>query len=267
MAAPRTAFNARITPKRNLALARLPLPAVMQLKRAHGATVNDVVVALCAGALRTWLLAKDELPDERLVAMVPMSVRTPAESGTFGNKVATMVVALPTDEANPVGRIAACRASLLHAKKEQKAQPRNLMQHANDLVPPVLFGPAMRTVLRLASAKSMKPAANLIISNVPGSPTQQYFAGARVLANYPVSTIVDGMALNITLFSYLDSLNVGITVDGEQVPDGALLAQALVDELDVQIRQFSHSTPTLARPGARRGTAAASCRTNGGTTD
>jgi WS/DGAT/MGAT family acyltransferase len=236
MTAPRTAFNARITPKRNLALARLPLPAVMQLKQAHGATVNDVVVALCAGALRTWLLAKDELPDERLVAMVPMSVRTPAESGTFGNKVATMVVALPTDEADPLGRIAACRASLLHAKKEQKAQPRNLMQHANDLVPPVLFGPAMRTVLRLASAKSMKPAANLIISNVPGSQTRQHFAGARVLANYPVSTIVDGIALNITLFSYLDSLNVGITVDSEQVPDSALLAQALVDELDVQLR-------------------------------
>jgi diacylglycerol O-acyltransferase len=128
------------------------------------------------------------------------------------------------------------------------------VQQANDLVPPMLFGPAMRAVLRLASATSMKPAANVIISNVPGSRTPQYFAGARVLANYPVSTIVDGIALNITLFSYLDSLNIGITVDSEQVPDSDLLAQALVDELDRQI--------SLVTSVARLGTAEVSCRTN-----
>jgi hypothetical protein len=98
----------------------------------------------------------------------------------------------------------------------------------------MLFGPAMRTVLRLASARSLNPAANVIISNVPGPRTPLYCAGARVLANYPVSTIVDGMALNITLFSYLDNLNVGLTVDSDLVPDVDLLAQALVDELDLQ---------------------------------
>jgi diacylglycerol O-acyltransferase / wax synthase len=235
MVAPRTAFNARITPNRSLALVRLPLPEVLQLKEAHAATVNDIVVALCAGAMRTWLAAKEELPDERLLAMVPVSVRTPVERGTFGNKVATMVVALPTDEADPAGRIRACRDSLLQAKQQQKAQPPNLMQHANDLVPPVLFGPAMRTVLRLASSRRLNPAANVIISNVPGPRTPLYCAGARVLANYPVSTIVDGMALNITLFSYLDTLHIGVTADPELVPDVDLLAQALVNELDLHL--------------------------------
>ena len=235
MVAPRTAFNDRITPERSLALITLPLPEVLQLKEAHGATVNDIVVSLCSGALRSWLDGKDELPDERLVAMVPVSVRTAAERGTFGNKVATMVVPLPTDEADPVGRIAACREALLNAKEQQKSQPRNLMQHANDLVPPVLFGPAMRTVLRLASSRRLNPAANVIISNVPGPRTPLYCAGARVVANYPVSTIVDGMALNITLFSYLDSLHIGLTVDKNLVPDVDLLAQALVNELDLQV--------------------------------
>jgi diacylglycerol O-acyltransferase len=177
MVAPRTAFNARITPNRSLALVSLPLPEVLQLKEAHGTTVNDIVVALCAGALRTWMAAKEELPDERLVAMVPVSVRTAAERGTFGNKVATMVVALPTDEADPIGRIHACRDSLLEAKEQQKAQPPNLMQQANDLVPPMLFGPVMRTVLRLASARSLNPAANVVISNVPGPRTPLYCAG------------------------------------------------------------------------------------------
>jgi WS/DGAT/MGAT family acyltransferase len=235
MVAPRTAFNERITPERRLALIALPLLEVLQLKQAHGATVNDIVVALCAGALRTWLADKDELPDERLLAMVPVSVRTAEEQGTFGNKVASMVVALPTDEADPEGRIRACRDSLLQAKQQQKAQPPNLMQHANDLVPPVLFGPAMRTVLRLASSRRLNPAANVIISNVPGPRTPLYCAGARVLANYPVSTIVDGMALNITLFSYLDKLQIGVTADPELVPDVDLLATALVNELDLQV--------------------------------
>jgi WS/DGAT/MGAT family acyltransferase len=235
MVAPRTAFNERITPERSLALVALPLPEVLQLKQAHGATVNDIVVALCAGALRTWLADKDELPDERLLAMVPVSLRTAEEQGTFGNKVASMVVALPTDEADPEGRIRACRDSLLQAKQQQKAQPPNLMQHANDLVPPVLFGPAMRTVLRLASSRRLNPAANVIISNVPGPRTPLYCAGARVLANYPVSTIVDGMALNITLFSYLDKLQIGFTADPELVPDVDLLATALINELDLQV--------------------------------
>jgi diacylglycerol O-acyltransferase / wax synthase len=235
MVAPRTTFNARITPDRSLALVGLPLSEVLQLKEAHGATVNDIVVALCAGALRTWLAANEELPNERLLAMVPVSVRTPDESGTFGNKVASMVVPLPTDEADPVGRIAACRDSLQQAKQQQKSQPPNLMQHANDLVPPVLFGPAMRTVLRLAGSRRLNPAANVIISNVPGPRTPLYCAGARVLANYPVSTIVDGMALNITLFSYHDTLHVGITADPELVPDVDRLARALVNELDLQV--------------------------------
>jgi diacylglycerol O-acyltransferase len=244
LVAPRTEFNARITSNRSLALVRLPMADVLQLKEAHGATVNDIVVSLCAGALRSWLDDKDELPDERLLAMVPVSVRTAAERGTFGNKVATMVVPLPTDEGDPVGRIRACRDSLLQAKQLQKAQPPNLMQHANDLVPPVLFGPAMRTVLRLASSNRLNPAANVIISNVPGPRTPRYCAGSRVLATYPVSTIVDGMALNITLFSYLDNLHIGLTVDTDLVPDVDLLARALVSELDLQVSLLK---PTKAK--------------------
>jgi diacylglycerol O-acyltransferase len=236
MVAPRTAFNARITPNRSLALISLPMPEVLQLKEAHGATVNDVVVSLCAGALRTWLDGKDELPAERLLAMVPVSVRTASELGSFGNKVGTMVVPLPTDEADPASRIRGCRDSLLQAKEQHAAQPPNIMQQANDLVPPVLFGPAMRTVLRLASSTALDPAANVIISNVPGPRTPRYFAGAYVLANYPISTIVDGMALNITLFSYLDSLHIGLTADSNLVPDLDHLAKALVDELGLQVR-------------------------------
>ena len=103
MVAPRTAFNARITPNRSLALVSLPLPEVLQLKEAHGATVNDIVVALCAGALRTWLAAKDELPDERLLAMVPVSVRTAAERGVLLPQDADDIPAKSILEANFMG--------------------------------------------------------------------------------------------------------------------------------------------------------------------
>jgi WS/DGAT/MGAT family acyltransferase len=239
MIAPRTAFNGRITPNRSLAFVTLPLPDVLQLKEAHSATVNDVVVALCAGALRSWLGAKDELPDERLLAAVPVSIRTPAEYGTYGNKAGIMVVPLPTDEADPLGRVRACRSSLREAKQRHADLRPNLMQDANDLIPPPLFGPVMRTVLRLASSKTLKPAANVVISNVPGPRTPLFCAGARVLANFPVSTILDGLALNITLFSYLDSLQIGLMADRELVPDLDLLAQALLDELDLLVSQLN----------------------------
>lgn len=236
MVAPQTSFNGRVTAGRSLAIATLPLSDVLRVKDAHGATVNDVVVAVCAGALRTWLSAKGELPDDQLIAAIPVSNRTPAEAGTFGNKVGTMVVPLPTDEADPVARMRACRSSLLDAKARYKDTPPDLMERANDLVAPALFGPAMRSVLRLASSAGLNPPANVIISNVPGSRKPLHCAGARVLALLPVSTIVDGLSLNITLFSYLDSLQVGLVADSELVPDLELLAQALVDELDQLVR-------------------------------
>jgi WS/DGAT/MGAT family acyltransferase len=231
VSAPRMRFNAEISPRRRLELVSLSLSDVKRLKRTFGTTVNDVVVAVRAGALRTWLDAAGELPEGPLVAMVPVSIRSADEAGTFGNAVAAMVAALPTDVADPRVRLESCRDEMRRAKEQFGATPASLMRDANDMLPPVLFGPAMRTVLRLGTSRIAEPVANLVISNVPGSASPLYCSGAEVVAQYPVSTLADSLGLNITLFSYQDRLDVGLIADPDLVPELSSLGDALVDEL------------------------------------
>lgn len=230
--APRTYFNGTLSRRRRFAMVSLPLDAVRELKTAHGTTVNDVVVALCAGALRSWLGAAAELPSEPLVAMVPVSVRGEEQRGTFGNLVGTMVVPLPTDEADPVERLHRCRDELSDAKERHRATPASLMRDSTDMVPPALFGRVTRAMTRIPATNGLDPAANVVISNVPGSRSPLYCAGAQILEHYPVSTVSDSLGLNITVFSYLDQLNFGLVADRELVGDLDGLAAALRDELD-----------------------------------
>ncbi len=229
--APRLRINGRISPHRQLALVSLPLDEVKALKEHFHTTVNDVVVALCAGALRRWLLDLGELPDEPLVGMIPISVRTKKEFGTFGNKVSSMVAELPTDEPNPIVRLRRCREGLREAKETMNAVPASLMRDANDLVPPILFGRAMGLVTTFASSEALAPAANLVVSNVPGSRSRLYCAGHAVLEHYPVSTISDSLGLNVTVFSYLDRLEIGLVGDRTLVDNLHGLAAAFPDEL------------------------------------
>jgi WS/DGAT/MGAT family acyltransferase len=217
--APRTRFNGRITPHRRLALGSLPLDTVKAVKNELEVTVNDVVVALCASMLRAWLQERGELPDEPLVAMVPVSVRTKEETGTFGNRISAMFVPIPTNEADPRRRIERTHEVLAVAKERHKATPAKLMQDATQFVPPALMSAASRVTMGLLARAPVPPVLNLVISNVPGPREPLYLAGARMLAYYPVSTITDGVGLNITVISYLDHIDVGIIGDREQLED------------------------------------------------
>ncbi len=217
--APRTRFNGPITPHRRLAIGSLPLDAVKAVKNELGVTVNDVVVALCASMLRAWLEERGELPDEPLVAMVPVSVRTEEEAGTFGNRVSAMFVPIPTHEADPRRRIELTHDVLAVAKERHKATPAELMQDATQFVPPALMSAASRVTMGLLARAPVPPVLNLVISNVPGPREPLYLAGARMRAYYPVSTITDGVGLNITVISYLDHIDVGIIGDREQLDD------------------------------------------------
>ena len=155
----------------------------------------------------------------------------------FGNKVGGLVIAIPTDEPDPITRLERTRDALRSAKDRHKAVPASLMRDANDLVPPILFGRAMRAITRVAASDAFDPATNLVISNVPGSRSPLYCAGARVLAHYPVSVIADSLGVNITLFSYLDQLNVRLVADPELVPDVDGLAEAMTEELAVLLAE------------------------------
>jgi diacylglycerol O-acyltransferase / wax synthase len=231
MVAPKTSFNGRVSAHRRFVFGQLKLDDVKAVKNAHGVTVNDVVVSICAGAVRRWLVSHRELPDEPLVAQIPVSVRTDEQVGTFGNRIILMSAPLFTNEADPVRRLIRTHEALDGMKERHRALPADLLQDANHFIPPAVFSRAARLTLRLATSKPGRPTWNLVISNVPGPPFPLYCAGARLVANYPFSVITDGLGLNITAMSYCGSLDFGIVSDRDQMPDVDTLIGWVGDEL------------------------------------
>jgi len=229
--APKTLFSGRVSAHRRFTFGQLPLDDVKTVKNAHGVTVNDVIVSICAGAVRRYLSEHDDLPAEPLVAQIPVSVRTQEEIGTYGNKIMLMAAPLFTDEPDPVVRLQKTHAALGDMKERHKALPASLLADANHFVPPAIFSRAARLTFGIATSGAGHPVWNLVISNVPGPQFPLYMAGAQLVANYPVSVITDGMGLNITVMSYCGHLDFGIVADREQMPDVALLIGWLGEEL------------------------------------
>ncbi|MEA2128972.1 MAG: diacylglycerol O-acyltransferase / wax synthase [Solirubrobacteraceae bacterium] len=223
LVAPKTLFSGRVSAHRRFAFGQLSLDDVKAVKNAYGVTVNDVIVTICAGAVRRWLIAHDDLPAEPLVAQIPISVRTEEQIGTYGNRIMLMGAALFTDEPDPVVRLQKTHAALGDMKQRHRALPADLLTDANHFIPPAVFSRAARLTFGLATSRPGHPVWNLVISNVPGPQFPLYLAGARLVANYPVSVITDGMGLNITVMSYCGHLDFGIVADREQMPDVALL--------------------------------------------
>jgi diacylglycerol O-acyltransferase / wax synthase len=230
--APPTPFNRSITQHRRWGLASLPLPQIKRVKNALGVTVNDVVLALCAGALRRWLLDHDALPDAPLIAAVPVSVRTREQEGTHGNRVSVMLTVLPTHLPGARDRLRAVHQGMRAAKEQHGALPADLLADVTQFAMPALAGQAARMAARLRLVERASPF-NLIISNVPGPNVPLYYAGAELLAYYPLSAIVDGQGLNITAMSYRDTLFFGVIACRELVPDVDALTAYLTEELQV----------------------------------
>ena len=230
--APKTKFNGRISAHRRFAFGQLSLDELKEVKNARGVTVNDVVVSICAGAVRRWLVKHDDLPDEPLVAQIPVSVRTDEQVGTYGNRIMLMSAPLFTDEPDPMRRLEETHEAMVDMKERHKALPASLLQNANELIPPAVFSRAARLTFRLSTSRPGRPAWNLVISNVPGPQFPLYLAGAKLVANYPVSVITDGMGLNITVMSYNGLMDYGIVADRDQMPDVDKLMGWLQDELD-----------------------------------
>jgi WS/DGAT/MGAT family acyltransferase len=214
---PKTPFNGPISAHRRVAFGSLSLDAVRAVRREFGTTVNDVVVSICAGAVREWLIERDALPDDPLVAMIPMSVRKRDERGTWGNRISMMIVPIPTDEPDPRRRLQRTHDLLRRAKERHSALPANLLTDATAFIPPAVAALAARNTVDILSRT--RPPLNLVISNVPGPRTSLYCAGAELQANFPVSVIVDGVGLNITVVSYKDRVDFGIVGDREQIDD------------------------------------------------
>ncbi len=249
--APKTPFNAPITAHRRFAFCDLPLSDIKQVKNAAGMTVNDVVMALSTGALRRWLEDHDALPPSPLVAAVPISIRTPEQAGTGGNRISGMMAALPTQLASPLDRLSAVHESMLEAKEQHGALPADLLSDVTQFAIPALAGQAARLNERLRLLERANPF-NLFVSNVPGPNVPLYFGGAELLAYYPLSAIADGQGLNITVISYRDSMFFGLIACRELVPDLDVMADYLREELATLLVATASATPQKARRAVER---------------
>ena len=256
LVAPQTRFQARVSAHRRVAFGSVSLTDVKTIKNTFGCTVNDVVLAMCAAGLRRWLDERGELPTQPLVGAIPVSVRTPEQVGTFGNRVSVMIAELPTQLADPAQRLRRVNETMRAAKQRHHALPASLMLDANHLIPPALVAQAARATSRLAGLRGTKQPVNVMISNVPGSRSPLYLGGARQRAQFPISGILDGNGLNITVFSYQDSLEFGIVVDREQVDDPWPILDALRagahELLQLTNVHLSRTTSTRRKTATRR---------------
>jgi WS/DGAT/MGAT family acyltransferase len=211
--APRTMFNVKIGGARRCAAQSWPLERIKNIKEAAGVTVNDVVLAMCSGALRYYLLEHGALPDTPLHAMVPVSLRTEEEADAGGNLVGAILCNLATDVEDPAARLRTISDSISSNKQvfSQLPRPQALALSAMNMA-----GLTFAAVPGLVA--STPPPFNIVISNVPGPRQPMYYGGARLDGNYPFSIALDGQALNITLANNGDNLDFGLVGCRRSVP-------------------------------------------------
>lgn len=210
--APRTLFNVGITGSRRIAAESWSMERLRKVGKAADATFNDVVLAMCSGALRAYLLEQEALPSSPLIAMTPVSLRDES-SEEQTNAVGTILCNLATDLAHPGARLVAVRASMLQGK----ATLRGLNQTQITALSAMVMAPLLlNSVLDLH--RFTPPPFNLVISNVPGPKEPLYWNGARMQGMYPLSIPLDGQAMNITLTSYAGQMQFGIVGCRRSVP-------------------------------------------------
>ncbi len=245
--APPTPWNRPISAHRRFAMRSASLGNLKALKEATGGTLNDVVMAICAGALREYLLLHDALPDEPLRAMVPVSIRTGDETDPWTNRISSLMAELPTNCDDPLERVRRCSAAMDEAKRQFDLVPADALVDAAEFASPVVATAASRYVTDMNLGGQLGHPANLVISNVPGPRHALYFEGAKLEQYVPVSTINEGMGLNITVHSYGDQLDFGLVAARELIPDLWEMADLHVAEI---ARLFEATGATWAAPQA-----------------
>jgi WS/DGAT/MGAT family acyltransferase len=223
--APPTPFNDTIGPHRAVAFTSIPLGDIRAVKDAVGVTVNDVVLGTCAGAVRAYLERTASLPEESLRAMIPVSVRTDEEPDVYGNRVSATVTSLHTDVEDPIERLRLIAESMAVAKQAATAIPGDVLGDLEALVPAVVVESAVRVI------GHVRPF-NVVVSNVPGPRIPLFAGGAEMLHYYPFAPVVDGLGLNISLFSYAGQIEFGLNACRDLVPDVSDLCTLLHDSFD-----------------------------------
>ncbi|WP_026375366.1 WS/DGAT/MGAT family O-acyltransferase [Aestuariibacter salexigens] len=222
--APKSLFNVPITGARRFAINTLSLAEVKEVGKQAGATVNDMVLAACSGALRRYMMEKQNIPKKSLIATVPVSVR---QLNRAGNQITYVMANLATDEGDALKRLAKIGESTQSAKQEVQEVS---IEAATSFA--VVAQGLVAAANQLNITSMMPPSANVTISNVPGPRQPLYFGGAKMLATYPLSVLIDGQSLNITVVSYCDTIGFGFLACRDTIPDVDKLAGYVGDAFE-----------------------------------
>jgi len=253
--APRTIFNVGIGSQRSFATATLPLAECKAMGKAAGGSFNDIVLWICSTALRTYLTQQAALPRQSLVAAMPVSLREESNK-ELNNQASMSVVQLGTHLANPMKRMNAIMASTAKVKQALAGLKSVLPTDYPSLLAPWLVGGAGKVVLktygRAGITERLPAIANLAISNVPGPQVPLYLAGARMLTFHPLSIVMHGLALNITIQTYAGRVDFGLIADRKAVPQLQALADALEAAFEEGRALFQAAPPEPAPAKTRR---------------
>ena len=239
LSAPPTIFNQPVTPERTFWGKNFSFDRIRAIRKAvPGVTVNDVVLAICAGGLRSYLSEKGELPGKPMVAMAPISVR--GEDEGTGNQVSAMLVSLATDIESPIDRLLHIRANTHRSKVHASALPANKI---TEFLPSETLAAATRVYTRTRLGGFHRPFFNVTITNVPGPPVPLYAAGARIHSAFGMAPVIDGLGLILVVVSYYGRISIGISSCQKTVPDPENMAECFARSLDELERAVGDVTP------------------------
>jgi diacylglycerol O-acyltransferase / wax synthase len=221
-----TPWNTAIGPHRRFDWLRLDLGEVKAVKNELGGTVNDIVLATVAGAVRRFLLQRNVDPDElHIRANVPVSVRTTDERGHLGNRIALWMTDLPVDEADPISRLERIRITTHRLKESKQALGAQVLANVSDMTTWRLMASAVKMSMR------SRPY-NLVVTNVPGPQLPLYLLDAELREIYPMVNLLENQGLGVALFSYSGTLHWGVLADWDLVPDLDVFVAALRQSFD-----------------------------------
>ncbi|HEY4343534.1 MAG TPA: wax ester/triacylglycerol synthase family O-acyltransferase, partial [Parvibaculum sp.] len=232
-AVPRTRFNGKVSPHRVFDGRSFKLSDIRAIKNAvEGATVNDAVIAIIGGALNKYLSSKNELPKDSLIAMAPISVRSKDQQKSAGNQVSAMSVAVRSDIADPLERLVAVFESTTNSKEMTNAIGASTLTDYSQFIPSTVAGLAARLYTNLGLANRITPFFNTVITNIPGPQIPLYMTGARLVTQFGLGPILDGMGIIHPVFSYCGEITISFTSCREMIPDPAFYAECIQESFE-----------------------------------
>jgi WS/DGAT/MGAT family acyltransferase len=255
MRVPRTRFSGLVSPHRVTELRTWPQEELRRIKaQVPGATVNDTALVIVGGALRLYLAAKNELPDQSLTTMLPVSTRTATEATSGGNSISFIRIPLHTDIADPIERLEAIHRMTRHAKLVNKGVPAQVLNRISDELPGMLLGIGQRASAQIAYRLGQAILANTTVTNVPGPREVLYFCGAKMSAQYGMGPLANGLGLLHIFSSYAGKFMLSITADRAMMPDPHFYGECL-DDSYAGLAKGATTAPIAARGDATRTTA------------